>query len=210
MAYPTLNKNAVYAALYNQVVGITVEAPGIASTQSKLLDMMRIDVSKYGDTKLHIETDVLKSVPFVQDSETARNVLAVDRGPAPYVKPLTIKQARQIMVTVDDFGISSQAFGSEGSFSAFISSVQSWVNKTKEIYEAGTFNTYLGSTVASGAKQNIEVTVAEGETLAQVISAEIDDLLVKLAFAKRTYNDAAFLKSFSKEDLILVLSLIHI
>lgn len=204
MAYPTLSQNAVYSSLYNQVVGITVEGRPIASTQSKLLDQMRLDVSKYGDTKLIIETDILQSSEFVQDSQTACNVLAVNRGPAPYCKPLKISKARQIMVTTDSFGISSMAFGSEGTFSAFIGAVEAWVAKTKEVYEAGIFNTFLGSAVASGAAQNVSVTVAQGETLAQRIGAEIDELLIKLAFPSRKYNDQGFMRSFDKGDLVLV------
>lgn len=204
MAYPTLSQNAVYSSLYNQVVGITVEGRPIASTQSKLLDQMRLDVAKYGDTKLIIETDILESAPFVQDSVTNCNVLAVNRGPAPYCKPLQIKQARQIMVTTDSFGISSMAFGSEGTLSAFIGAVEAWVAKTKEVYEAGIFNTFLGSSVASGAAQNITVTVGSGESLAQRVGAEIDELLVKLAFPSRKYNDQGFMRSFDKSDLVLV------
>lgn len=203
MAYPTLNKNGIYTALFNQVVGITVEGSPIASTQSSLLNSMRLDVSKYGDTKLIIDTDILSSVEWKQDSDDACNVLAVKRA-KPYCKPLTIEKARQVMITVDSFGISTMAFGDEGTLGAFNSAVESWVSRTKEVYEAGIFNVFAGSQEAEGASQSLTVTVGTDETLAQRVAAELDELFVKLAFPSRKYNDIKFMKSFDKSDLKLV------
>lgn len=203
MAYPTLNQNAVYSALYNQVVGITTEGKNIANTHASLLNAMKIDVSRYGDSKVFIDTDILESYDFVQDSEDARNVLAVKRS-APKQTIVTLDKARQIMVTLDDFGISSKAFGSAEAFSAFNGVVLSWVSKTKECFEAMYFNVYAGCAKASGDAQNVTVSGDDAATLAQAAAKRIADLLVEMSVPCRDFNDKGLMRSFDKEDLILV------
>lgn len=203
MAYPTLNQNAVYTALYNQVVGISVEGKNIANTHASLLNAMKIDVSRFGDSKVFIDTDILESYDFVQDSEDARNVLAVKRA-TPAQTIVTLDKARQIMVTLDDFGISSKAFGSAESFAAFNGVVLSWVSKTKECFEAMYFNVYAGTTKATGAAQNIEVNGDDAATLAQAAAKAIADLLVEMSVPCRDYNDKGLMRSFDKEDLVIV------
>ena len=202
MAYPTLNKNAIYSNLYNQIVGITVEGKNIADRHANLLNAMRLDVSKYGDTKIFIDTDVLESYPFEQDSEEMLNVLAVKRS-QPVETVVTIDQARQIMVTVDDFGISSRAFGSEGAFSAFNSAVVAWVAETKNIYEAMYYNAYFGTTVASGSAQNISVS-GDGASLAQNAAYTLANLFVEMSVPCRDYNDKGLMRSFDRSDVVMV------
>lgn len=202
MAYPTLNTNAIYSNLYNQIVGITVEGKNIADRHANLLNAMRLDVSKYGDTKIFIETDVLESYPFEQDTEDMLNVLAVKRS-QPVAETVTIDEARQIMVTVDDFGISSRAFGSEGAFASFNSAVVAWVAETKNIYEAMYYNAYFGTAVATGDAQNITVD-GDAATLAQNAAYTLANLFVEMSVPCRDYNDKGLMRSFDRSDVVMV------
>lgn len=63
MAYPTLNQNKIFAALYNQIISIDTFADNIKGTYSELVDKARVDGGLYGDTKVYLSTDVLKSAP---------------------------------------------------------------------------------------------------------------------------------------------------
>lgn len=203
MIYPTLTKNSIYTALYNQVVGITVEGKNIADRHANLLNAMRLDVSKYGDTKIFIDTDILKSYDFVQDSEDACDVLAVERS-QPVETIVQIDKARQVMVTLDNFGISSRPFGSEGSFAAFNSAVLSWVSGTKDCFESMYYNVHFGTTVASGAAQNITIDGNDAATIAQAAAEALANLMVEMSVPSRDYNDKQLMRSFGKEDVIMV------
>lgn len=48
MAYPTLNTNRIFSALYNQIISIDTFADNIKGTQSQLVDEARVDGTLYG------------------------------------------------------------------------------------------------------------------------------------------------------------------
>ena len=89
MAYPTLNQNKIFAALYNQIISIDTFADNIKGTNSQLVDKARVDGGLYGDTKVYLATDVLKSAPWGNDAE-ATNLLALHRPPAPKTQTITL------------------------------------------------------------------------------------------------------------------------
>lgn len=207
-----LNSNEIFAALYNMIISQQVFADNIASTGSELVDMARVDGSMYGDTKLYYSTDVLKSTKWGNDAEAA-NLLALHRPDAPKCQAIRLNVFRQIALTVDDY-LSKRAWGDEGAFSSFKSVMLGWMGDTKKVYDATTFNAFVGTAKSGVATENVEVDVATavgdatGEAAARieagVIAEEIAKLITNLKDITRDYNDNGQLRSYNISDLVFV------
>lgn len=207
-----LNSNEIFAALYNMIISQQVFADNIASTGSELVDMARVDGSMYGDTKLYYSTDVLKSTKWGNDAEAA-NLLALHRPEAPKCQAISLNVFRQIALTVDDY-LSKRAWGDEGSFSSFKSVMLGWMGDTKKVYDATTFNAFVGTAKSGVATENIEVdvTTAVGTTTGEeaarieggVIAEQIAKLITNLKDITRDYNDNGQLRSYNISDLVFV------
>lgn len=203
-----LNSNEIFAALYNMIISVQAFGDNIAGTNETLADKFRVDGSLYGDTKLYVATDVLKSVPWGADAEAA-NLLQTHRPEAPETQAITLDVFRQIALTVDNY-LSKRAWGSEGAFTQFNNVLMGWIGDTKRIYDSTLVNTYVGTAESNIGKQNIEITTpaAEGEEgnrlAAQTIATEMADLMVELTDVSRDYNDYGFLRSYKAEDLMVV------
>lgn len=212
MAYPTLNQNKIFAALYNQIISIDTFADNIKGTYSTLVDEAKVDGGLYGDTKVYISTDVLKSAPWGDDAE-ATNLLALHRPPAPKTQTITLDTFRQICLTVDQY-LSKQAFATEGAFSQFNSAILGWIGDTKKVYDATTYNTYIGNVISSTGKQSLSVglsTALSGLTgeeknrvEAQTIAQFLADLFVDMEDVSRDFNDNEFLRSVSEGDIKVI------
>ena len=210
-----LNANEIFASLYNMVISQEVRADNIAGTYSSLVDKSRVDGGLYGDTKLYYSPDVLKSHEWLGDSEAA-NLLAVDRPDAPECQAITLNVFRQIRITVDNY-LSKRAWIDEGAFSSFNGIMLGMIRNTKRVYDASTFNAYVGTAVASaaGATKVLTLTptqtvstVADEEAAARIqagkIAQNLADLFIELKDINRDYNDYGQLKSYDMEDLIVV------
>lgn len=204
-----LNSNEIFAALYNMIISQQVFADNIATTQSELVNMAKVDGSLYGDQKLFYATDILGSDEWGNDAE-AINLLALHRPAAPDVQAIVLDQFRQISLTVDNY-LSKRAWGTEGAFSSFNSVMLGWIGETKRIYEAKLFNTFIGTNRADGTAQNITITFTPGDTAeetarleAQTIAKTLANTYVALADAGREYNDLGNYRSFGKEDMVVV------
>lgn len=204
-----LNSNEIFASLYNMIISQHVFADNIAKSGSELVDMARVDGSMYGDTKLYYATDILVSDEWGNDAE-ATNLLALHRPTPPDVQSITLDNFRQISLTVDNY-LSKRAWEDEGSFGSFNSVMLGWIGETKRIYEAKTYNTFIGTNKATGTAQNITITLptsddaeAENRLQAQSIARTLADLYVKLADASRDYNDLGNYRSFDKKDMVVV------
>lgn len=207
-----LNSNEIFAALYNMIISQQVFADNIASTGSELVDMARVDGSMYGDTKLYYSTDVLKSTKWGNDAEAA-NLLALHRPEAPKCQAIHLDVFRQIALTVDDY-LSKRAWGDEGSFSSFKSVMLGWMGETKKVYDATTFNAFVGTAKSGVATENVEVdvTTAVGTTTGEeaarieggVIAEQIAKLITNLKDITRDYNDNGQLRSYNISDLVFV------
>lgn len=204
-----LNSNEIFAALYNMIISQQVFADNIATTQSELVNMAKVDGSLYGDQKLFYATDILGSDEWGNDAE-AINLLALHRPAAPDVQAIVLDQFRQISLTVDNY-LSKRAWGTEGAFSSFNSVMLGWIGETKRIYEAKLFNTFIGTNRADGTAQNITITFTAGDTAeetarleAQTIAKTLANTYVALADAGREYNDLGNYRSFGKEDMVVV------
>lgn len=198
-----LNSNLIFAALFNMIISQQVFADNIKGTFSKQVDEAKVDGTLYGDTKLYYATDVLKSTAWGNDAE-ATNLLALHRPPAPEVQEITIDTFRQISLTIDNY-LTKQAWSTEGAFSDFNSVMLGWIRETKRVYDATTYNSYLGTAVADTQKvKEIEVTASDYPTLGQGIGEVIADLFINLEDATRDYNDYGFLRSYNEDELKIV------
>ena len=213
MAYPTLNQNKIFAALYNQIISIDTFADNIKGTNSQLVDKARVDGGLYGDTKVYLSTDVLKSAPWGNDAE-ATNLLALHRPPQPKTQTITLDQFRQICLTVDNY-LTKQAFATEGAFSQFNSAIQGWIRDTKKVYDSTTYNVYIGNITSNTGKQTQSIGIAtirnnasseeEANRLeAQGIAQFLADLFVEMEDVSRDYNDNQFLRSVSEDEIKVI------
>ena len=204
-----LKSNEIFSALYNMIISQQVFADNISGTYSTLVDASRVDGSLYGDTKLYYATDVLKSAPWGDDAE-ATNLLATHRPPQPDVQAITIDQFRQISLTVDNY-MSKRAFADEGTFSQFNAVLMGWIGDTKKVYDATTFNTYVGTTETNVGNQDIVLTMPTGTTSeetnrlqAQAIAEKVANILVDLKDVTREYNDYENMRSYDTNEIIVV------
>lgn len=203
MAYNgQLRSNEIFSAIYNMILSQKVEAKNIAETFSSLVDEARVEGSLKGDTKLYYATDCLKSVEWGADAE-ATNLLALHRPPAPNCQAIVLDTFRQISLTVDDY-LSKRAFADEGAFSSFNSVMLGWIRETKRIYDATTYNAFIGTDVSTATVNTVEVTSANYPSLGQGIGEVLADLIVDLKDISRDYNELGYLRSYDPADLEVV------
>ena len=209
-----INSNLVMGGLFNMVISQQVFADNIKGTYSELVDEARVDGTLYGDTKLYYATDVLKSRPFLGDSEAA-NLLAINRPKTPEVQAITMDVFRQIDITVDNY-LSKQAFATADAFSSFTSVILGWIRETKKVYDSTTYNSYIGTTESSvqGAHE-IDISTARGNASSELEADRLEALEVAKSLANliddmkdisRNYNDYKFLRSYNEDDLVIVIS----
>lgn len=207
-----LNSNSIFSAIFNMIISQQVFADNIKGTYSELVDKARVDGTLFGDTKLYYATDVLKSRPWLGDSEAA-NLLNVNRPDAPKCQAITLDTFRQIDITIDNY-LSKQAFADEGTFSSFNSVILGWIRETKKVYDTTTYNVFIGTTQSSvqGAK-TIDITTATSgltgleakRVTALTYAREMADILDDMKDITRSYNDYGFLRSYNEDDLEIVI-----
>lgn len=206
-----LNTNEIFSAIYNMIISQQVFADNIKGTKSSLVDASRVDGSLYGDTKLYYSTDVLKSAPWGNDAE-AVNLLALHRPNAPSVQAVTLDIFRQISLTVDNY-LSKRAFSTSNAFSQFNSVMLGWIRDTKRVYDATTYNAFVGTEETNIGKQDVSVTITDDETataeannrnMAMVVAKTMADILVDLEDVTRDYNDYGYLRSYTADDFRFV------
>ena len=208
----TLKSNEIFAGLYNMIISQQVFTDNFKHNVSDLVDMAKVDGTLYGDTKLYYAVDVLHSKEWGADAE-ANNLLKLYRPGDPECQAITLDTFRQISLTVDDY-LSKRAWGTEGAFSSFNSVMLGMIRETKKIYDATTYNVFIGTTKSAKATENIEIDVttavgdAKGEAAAriegQVIAEAIAKLMSRLKDYSRDYNDYGNLRSYSIDDLVFV------
>lgn len=210
MAYPInytgkLNANEIFASIFNMLISQQVFADNIKDTKSSLVDAARVDGSMYGDTKLYYATDVLRSYAWGGDAE-AENLLALDRPEDPQCQAITMDVFRQIRLTVDNY-LTKRAWSTENAFNEFNSVMLQWIRDTKKVYDATTYNAYIGTYETNEGKQEVSITLptdtdqeAENRLQAQTIATKLADVLVDLEDVSRDYNDYENLRSYSADD----------
>ena len=204
-----LRSNEIFSALFNMIISQQVFADNIKGTASSLVDKARVDGGLFGDTKLYYATDVLKSAPWGNDAE-AINLLALHRPADPEVQAIHLDQFRQISLTVDNY-LTKRAWGTPDAFGQFQSVMKGWIRDTKKIYEASTYNTYIGTAVGTSAKQVLTVPVAAAvsglsgieaaKMEALTVAGAVADLIVDLKDFGRDFNDYGNLRSYADEEI---------
>lgn len=208
-----LNPNEIYDTLVNMIISQEVFANNISDTASTLVDHFRVDGSLYGDTKLYYGTDILPVHDWLNDAE-APNLLALDRAPGPKTQSITLDVFKQIRLTLDNY-LSKRAFSTEGAFSTFNSVMLAWIRETKQVYDATTFNAFIGTDESSEGKQQVEVEVGAAPTdsveleaynrlYAQKIAQKIADVLDDVKDIGTDYNDWGLTRSFGPDSLMIV------
>lgn len=207
-----LKQNEVFGTIYNMIISQMVFADNIAGVAAELVDAAKVDGGLYGDTKLYYATDALKSSPWGKDAEAA-NLLALHRPNDPACQAITLDQFRQIALTVDNY-LTKRAFSTEGTYASFNSVMLGWIGETKRIYDATTYNAYIGTVQSNVGNQMREIDVSTavdglaGEEKArvegQVIAEDIANLMVDLKDIGRDYNDYGYLRSYRIDDLMFV------
>lgn len=208
MAYPTLNQNEVFGALYNQIISIDTFADNIADNYSEVVDAARVDGTLYGDTKVYIATDCLESYEW---DPTDTNVLALKRPPEPSTQTITIDDFRQIAVTTDRY-LTKRAFADEMSFSQFNSAILAWIQDTKRVHDKTNYNAFIGTATGNTEAQSVDVPLSDitatGEEKnrleAQMIAEAIANLVTDLKDTTRQFNDYEYLRSYSEDAIKIV------
>lgn len=210
MAYPInfggkLNANEIFASIFNMLISQQVFADNIKDTKASLVDAARVDGSMYGDTKLYYATDVLRSYAWGGDAE-AENLLALDRPEDPQVQAITMDVFRQIRLTVDNY-LTKRAWSTEGAFNEFNSVMLAWIRDTKKVYDATTYNAFIGTYETAEGKQVQLIDLptdtdkeAENRLQAQTIAQKVANVINELEDVSRDYNDYENLRSYSRDD----------
>lgn len=203
----TLNSNLIQSALYNMIISQDVIGGSIKANYN-LVDKARVDGSLYGDTKLYIDCPTLVSTAWEQDSETARNLLALHRPGAPKTQAITMGVYRQVALTKDDY-LSKQAFATEGAFSAYQAVLDGRLTKTKEIYDNTTYNAFFGTVepvkTVEVPLSDITATGEEKNRLrAQTIAQYVADLIDDMKDYGYQYTENGFLRAFDESEIHIV------
>lgn len=208
-----LRSNEIFASLFNLIISQEIFADNIKGTYGELVDEARVDGSLYGDTKLYYSTDALKSHAWGADLE-AGNLLNIARPSAPETQAIVLDVFRQIDLTVDDY-LSKRAWATEYAFSTFNSVMLAWIRDTKRIYDATTYNAYIGTAVsaANRAVISVDITTARGSASseeeanrleAEAIAQEVANLFVDLKDVSRDFNDYKHIRSYADGELKVV------
>ena len=207
-----LNPNEIYASLHNMVISVEAYTGNIGDGFSSLVDSLRVDGGLYGDTKVYVDTDILKSQPWTGDNEAA-NLLAVHRPPLPKTQAIELSIYRMVPLSVDYY-LTKRAWMKEEAFSSFTGVLLGWLKDTKRVYDETTVNCFIGCHSTAVGKQSQTValssitapaTTADEESKArleaEMIAEHLANLFIDLKRPSRDYNDDQFMKSFSAGDI---------
>ena len=205
-----LRSNEIFAGLFNMIISQEVFVDNFADNY-RLVDKARVDGSLYGDTKLYYSVDILETRDWGKDSDT--NLLQLERPKGPEVQAIHLDIFKQIGLTVDYY-LTKRAWMDEGSFTSFNSVMLGMITETKKVHEGTLYNVFIGTTEATGTKQNIEWAISDvvgnatGLEAAKLEATEIGrqmaDLLVELKDYSRDYNDYGHLRSYSEGAIKVV------
>lgn len=195
-----LKTNEVIGALFNQIISIQTFADNIATdVHGSFYESMKVDGSKYGDTKLFISTDIPEVKDWLNDAESD-NLLKLYRPEDPKTQAITIDTFKYVPITIDNY-MSARAFSEEGSLSQFNTVVKSWLTNAKKVFMTKYFNVKAGTETSTNGKQSITVSPSSAQTLAQAVGLAVANLMIDLKDATRDYNDNSAMRSYDYEDI---------
>lgn len=212
-----LNSNEIFNVLFNMIISQQVFTDNVNSDNRELVSRAKVDGTLYGDTKLYISTDVIRTHEWGNDGE-AQNLLKLDRPTDPDVQAIVINKFRQIPLTTDNY-LSKRAFMDEGTFIQFNSTVIGWLSDTKLIFDETLYNSFIGTNETSIGlqEQTVELpSIAGLSTMTEknqgyqlrslLISRAIENLGDDLAKPNRKFNDYGNLRKIGKQNLTIVIN----
>ena len=211
----TLNTNELYESLANMIINQEVFSDNIGNVNNSLLDAAFEDVGQYGDTVLKYSADILQTNDLDMNTllEEGGNLLSTDPGPDPYCQSFTIDKLKQIRLTTLPF-LSKRAFATEGAYSQFNDVMKQSIIDTKNVSLNADYNAFIG-TAGTGLHPDLD-TIGYGQKVLCSLSADtphalsiakkIADIITELTEPSRDWNDLKFMRSFKKEDIIIVWS----
>ncbi len=216
----SLSVNELFVSIFNMIIGQEVYSKNVGDMFSSLVNRARIDGTMLGDTYLKYSTDALATNEFdptgLLNNGQQANVLEQHRPKDPFVQAITIDTFRQIPITIDHY-FTKRAFSTDSAFADFNSVTLQWLRDTKRIYDATTYNVFVGSTVPGTASQKVKadiVTVAANASAAEkeatrrtnalIIAKTIADLMVKIKDVSKDYNDLGYYRAFDPSDLMII------
>lgn len=208
-----LRTNEVFASMFNAVISMQGFDPGISNLDG-IYSSRKVDGTLYGDTKVYMSTDVLKSYAWDgTDTPGSYNLLTVKRPPNPKLNAISIDVFRQIPVTIDDY-LTKRAFLDEGAFSSFNGVVLSWMGITKSIYEHTKYTADIITTAMKSGKDFGTISLKAPTDISgydlirwrgQELSRQIEDKLAELKEPTRLWNDNGFLRNHNISDFDLII-----
>ena len=150
-----LNQNEIYAAQFNQIISQLTFGDMIKGPMFELVNQARVDGSMYGDTKTYNSTNISTTSEWGNDAE-ATKLLEIDRQEDVSTQAISLDVFRQIRLTVDNY-LSKRAFMDEGAFQQFQSVLLGTIKDTRDVYDATTYNAYIGTHKSDIPAQNINV-----------------------------------------------------
>lgn len=215
-----LNANEIFTSIFNMIIGQEVFSDNVGGMFSSLVDRARIDGTMLGDTYLKYSTDALATEEFdptgLLNSGRQANVLEQHRPKDPYVQAITIDTFRQIPVTIDHY-FTKRAFSTESAFADFNSVTLQWLRDTKRIYDATTYNVFVGTdtpartttqiiNIAPSAATGTDAAAVEGRRRinAQNVARKIADILVSMRDVSTDFNDLGYYRAWNLSDLMVV------
>lgn len=214
----TLNTNEIFSTLKNLIIGQQVFSKNIGGAFSSLVDRARVDGSLYGDTYLKYSTNILNTYKFEPDTSNQLNLLATNRPEDPKVQAITIDTFRWVPVTIDSY-FSKRPFMTETAFADFNSVLLQWLRDTKRVYDATTFNAFVGTCETSEGSQQqtadfgtayipaVSTTVdkeAYYRLIAETIAQKLQDIIIDMRDVSDKYNDYDFYRAIDPGDLEIV------
>lgn len=201
MAYPVLNQNKVYSALYNMISRIVTHGNYIANKSvTKLADKARIEGAEFGDTVIYRASDLLKSREFDPDDS---NVLAKEQLATIKEQPIEMNVFRQIGLTLPTTFLAKQACDAEGSWSAMASVIEGLLRDTKDFHDGRLYNVFIGTDKGLEKDGTTEQKAVVGATGAE-IATNVVKLINELGDGSREFNEYGFMRSYNESDLKIV------
>ena len=209
----TLNTNELYESLANMIINQEVFSDNIGNVNNSLLNAALEEVGQYGDTVLKYYADILQTNDLDMNKllEESANLLSTDVGPDPYCQSFTIDKMKQIRLTVLPF-LSKRAFATEGAYSQFNDVMKQSIIDTKNVSLNADYNAFIG-TAGSGFHPDLNTFGYGQKVLCQLsadtphalsIAKKIADIITELTEPSRDWDDLKFMRSFKKEDIIIV------
>lgn len=220
--HPQRKTNEVYLNLLNAIISEQIGPIRVA--EPVLANLLTVDGTLYGDSKIVHEQDIGTSYPWGGDIE-APKLLKVNRNDSVKSQVWTIDQFVQCNITLDIY-LSKRAWGSQNLFGEFNAQLSASLDQIEAVFKNGYVNTFLGTEKSFGTADTpdgiTEILIDMDEvikTLAPLttidymaynnlrraaVAEAIDLVKMNIADNSRDFNDVGFLRAFPRDTLTVL------